>query len=432
MTELRTRLEEDRVRGIRALLRRPLLGQRDDPDAYAAIARHQREIAEWFGDHTGQTLVVDRSGGFARLHKVATRADRTRPAMTGGTRPRPFDRRRYTLVCLALAALDQASGQTTLRTLAEAVTALAAELPDVSSLDATRQSERRAFVDALRLLIDLGVVAERDGEVDDYVSHDGDALLDVDDRRIGQLLSAPNAPSMVQGPGDLPVEVYPDTTEGRRTRARHRVMRRVLEDPVVYYADLEEAEQDWLRHSLGHVHDLVDRHVGLQVERRAEGLLAVDDAGELTDERFPDGGSTVKHAALLLAQQLTSLAATAPDHDLVVTHEEVTAIVGELVEAYADRCGWRQAYRDAAGQRSLAAEALELLAAFQLVDPVAGAWRPRPAIARFAAADPGTTGARPALTQATFDTLQAPGTLPTTRTPPTTPPMSHQQTESHT
>lgn len=402
MTELRTRLEEDRVRGIRALLRTPLLGQRDDPDGYAAIARHQREIAEWFGDHTGQTLIVDRSGGFARLHKVATRPDPTRPALTRGARARPFDRRRYVLVCLALAALDRASGQTTLRTLAEVVTALAADLPDVTPLDATRQSERRAFVDALRLLIGLGVIAERDGEVDDYVTHDGDALLDVDDRRIGQLLGAPNAPSMVAGPGDLPVEVYPDTAEGRRIRARHRVMRRVLEDPVVYLADLDDAEQEWLRHSFAHVHDLVDRDVGLVVERRAEGLLAVDGDGDLTDERFPDGGSTVKHAALLLAEQLTRLAAAAPDHDLVVTDERVSALVGELVDAYAQRCGWRQAYRDTAGQRTLAADAMALLAAFQLVEGVDGGWRPRPAIARFAAADPGSVAGRSRPTQHTL------------------------------
>ena len=122
------------------------------------------------------------------------------------------------------------------------------------------------------------------------------------------MVAAPSSPSLVDDPADLPVEVYPDSEEGRRLRARHRVMRRLLDDPVVHYDDLDDREADWLTHALGFVHELLERDVGLVVERRAEGLLAVDPARELTDETFPDGGSTVKHAALLLAELFTDRA----------------------------------------------------------------------------------------------------------------------------
>ena len=76
MTNLTGELERaavaERRGAIRRLLVRPLLGQRDDPIGYAAVVRHRRALADWFSEHTGWQLVVDESGGFARLHKVRT------------------------------------------------------------------------------------------------------------------------------------------------------------------------------------------------------------------------------------------------------------------------------------------------------------------------------------------------------------------------
>jgi uncharacterized protein (TIGR02678 family) len=387
---------------VRRLLARPLLGQREDPETFAALVRHRRALVDWFADHTGWQLVVDVSGGFARLHKTDATDDGTRPA-SAGRAGRPFDRRRYTLTCLTLAALDVRRGQTSLKHLAEDVAARSADA-GLDPFDAARMPDRRAFVDALKLLVELGVIAERDGDVDRYAtSGAGDALYDVDDRRLGQLISAPSSPSLVDGPADLPVEAYPDTDEGRRLRARHRVVRRLLDEPVVYYADLDEGERDWLAHSLGFVRELCERDVGLVVERRAEGLAAVDPARELTDETFPDGGSTVKHAALLLAEQLTARARAAVgdgEEPPVLPDDELATLTAELIAVYGKRCGWSAVYREAgsAGAAHLARDALGLLARFHLVARRAGGWQPRPAIARFAAAAPGRGGhgSRPA------------------------------------
>ena len=386
-----------RRQAIRRLLVRPLLGQREDPETFAAIIRHRRALVEWFAEHTGWHLAVDTSGGFARLHKTGDTRDATRPAVAG-RQARPFDRRRYTLLCLVLAALDATRGQTSLKDLAAAVVAHSRDLDGVPAFDATRMADRRAFVDALKLLDELAVISERDGDVDRYaVSGTGDALYDVDDRRIAQLVSAPASPSLVSSPDDLPVEVYPDTDDGLRLRARHRVMRRLLDEPVVYYDELDERELDWLTHSLRFAHDRCEDDVGLVVERRAEGLLTVDPEREVTDETFPDGSSTVKHAALLLAEQLCTRArgaVTAGQSVPVLGEAEVAALMTALIDGYARRCGWSRAYLESPhGPEDLAADALALLHRFGLVARSGDGWVARPAIARFAAAAPGTAGA---------------------------------------
>lgn len=386
--------DRERRDAVRHLLAHPLTGQREDPHLWTSIVRHRRALVDWFAEHTGWQLVVDESGGFARLHKVPGHRDATRPARAPTSSARPFDRRRYTLLCLVLAVLDATPSQTTLRHVAEDVADRSRDLAGVGAFDATRYGERRALVDVLRLLVELGVLSERDGDTERFARADsGDALYDVDDRRLAQLVAAPSSPSLVEDPADLPVEVYPDTEDGRRLQARHMVTRRLLDDPVVHYDDLTEREADWLTHALGFVGDLLDGGVGLVVERRAEGLLAVDPARELTDETFPDGGSTVKHAALLLAELLTDRARTAraaAEDVPVVSDDEVLALVADLRDAYAERCSWAQSYREDDGT-VLAEEAVDLLGRFGLVARVGGGWQPRPAIARFA---PQAVGAR--------------------------------------
>ena len=395
MTDLRIQLDlaarEQREAAIRALLTRPLLGQREDPDVYAAIVRHRRELAEWFADHTGWALIVDESGGFARLHKIPAHADRTRPA-TAGRAARPFDRRRYALLCVVLLVLDQASSQTTLQHLAGEVTTRTQEAEGLAAFDATRYAERRALVDVLKLLVDLGVLRERDGTADGYAEQGtGDALFDIDDRRIAQLIAAPNSPSLVDSPADLPTEVYPGTEEGQRQRDRHQVMRRLLDDPVTYYDDLSDGEREWLLHSLRFAHDLLTHDVGLVVERRAEGLLAVDPDRGMTDETFPDGNSTVKHAALLVAEQLTARVRQAGQAS-AVGHGDAVALVAGLMADYGRRCRWSNVYMKAGdGADLLAADAFGLLARFGLVARTADGWVPRPAIARYAPGGPGDT-----------------------------------------
>lgn len=390
MTELTSALDSrartERRTALRALLVRPLTLARDDADLFAAIVRHRDWLARWFAENPAWRLVVDPSRGFARLHKVPARLDATRPARLQG-KP-AFDRRRYVLLCWTLAALDDCRSQTTLARLAEIVRGIGRDEPDIEAFDPDVFAERRAFVDVLRWLADMGVLALRDGDVERFAqTRDGDALYDVNDRLLGQLLAAPVPPALAGAPSGLLDEHHADTEEGRRQRARHDVLRRLLDDPVLYYDEMDDAAREWLDHSRGFLYRLLQDDAGFAVERRREGLAPVDPAGEVSDTLFPDGGSTVKHAALLLAEHLTSLArrgARLADRGAVV------ARVADLMAHYGRRCGWSQQYAvGPEGAADLADDAMGLLEAFGLAARQGAGegdgWALRPALARFAA-----------------------------------------------
>jgi uncharacterized protein (TIGR02678 family) len=358
---------------------------RNFPDSFMSIVRQREWLQVWFGDQPGWKLVVDAAAGFARLHKVPARLDTSRGARVAG-RP-AFDIRRYTLLCLVLAALDDSPVQTTLRTLSELLEELSsAEEPAISRFDPTSFAERRAFVEVLKWLSELGVLRLRDGDAERYAqTSEADALYDVDDRLLGQLLSSPVPPAFAGAPAGLLEEHLPDTDEGMRQRSRHHVFRRLLEDPVVYYDELDAAAFDWVDHSRGFVYSLLERDVGLVVERRKEGLAAVDADGELADTLFPDGGSTIKHAALLLAEQLAEIARrSSVPGDVQIPHEQVTRLVAALRSDFGDLCHWSKAFSaDEQGTCELADAAIELLEGFAMVKRDSEGTRIRPAIARF-------------------------------------------------
>lgn len=395
MSSLATRLEDaqraERTAALRYLLRHPLVCEREDAEMFIIIVRHRHWLANWFAEQPSWKLLVEPVAGFARLHKVPARPDGSRPAQLAG-KP-PFDRRRYVLLCLTLAALEECGTQTTLARLVEIVTSLSADDPEIERLDTNVYGDRRAFVDVLRWLAAHHVLRLRDGDTEGYArSGEGDALYDVDDRLLGQILAAPRPPAMSTHPDELLHEYYPETEDGVRRRSRHTVFRYLLDEPVVYYEDLPPEVYEWLDHSRGVVYGRLEE-VGFEVERRKEGLAAVDPAGEVSDTLFPDGGSTTKHVALLLAEQL---AAAARAGAAVVSEAEVRRCTAALIADYGERCRWRQDYMAPGedGAALLADDAMRLLASFHLVARTPGGWRPRPAIARFAAAAPGEPSRR--------------------------------------
>lgn len=399
MSTLKTILaatERDELRSARrALLARPLIVQSADPEPFRLISRHRQALREWFSEQTGWKLIVDCDAGFARLHKLPVRLTPTHGAHLDG-KP-PFNKRRYVLFCLTLAVLEESAPQTTLARIAQELDILSSADETVERFDATVMTERRAFVDALRLLVELRILEMRDGDAETYVvsRERGDALFDINDRLLGQLISTPLPPALLtpdsRDPAALLVELYPETEDGQRQRARHRVMRRLLDEAVVYYDELEQRERDWLVHSLGFVETLLEDQVGLHPERHRDGIATIDPDGELTDSHFPDGGSSAKHAALLLCEFLAARGAAAARHSsaAVVEQAELLQIMSRLISEYGERCAWSVAYRsDASGAALLLEEALSLLERFNLVAKASGGVRPLPAIARFRAAEP--------------------------------------------
>ena len=377
----------ERKRVLRHLLVHPLLLATMEPALFAAAVRHRAELTTWFAEYAGWTLVVEPAAGHVRLLKRPAHPDGTRPARAPGKEP--FDRRRYALLCLALAALDGMPGQTTLARLAEAIRELSLEEQELSPFDPQLLAERRAFVDVLRLLTELGLLVFRDGDTEAYAQRGkGDALYDVRDRLLGQLLAAPLPPALAGTPARMAEEERPQTEEGERHRARQTIFRALLDDPVVYYQDLDPGALAWLEHGHAFLYERLEQDVGVELERRAEGLAAVDRDGTLTDSTFPEGNSTVKHAALLLCEWLADGARAAraagqppPPVDWAALVERVAALRAEHGER------WSKEYEPSeGGSGRLAAAALALLEGFGLAERLDAGWRARPAAARFAPA----------------------------------------------
>src|SRR5438876_772784 len=124
-------VEAERRRALRALLCRPLLTAAETPEDYIVVRRHTEWLKQWLTEFPAWSLHIDRD--LARLRKIPPDLlDETRPAIdrTSGI---CFSKRRYALLCLALAGLEQSDRQTTLAEIAHAIMELAASDPDLQA-----------------------------------------------------------------------------------------------------------------------------------------------------------------------------------------------------------------------------------------------------------------------------------------------------------
>lgn len=320
--------------------------------------------------------------------------------------------------------------------------------PDVTAGRA--HQERVALVDAITALVNLGVLDVVETRGDYGENEAGNVLYDIDDRRLGHLIAAPRPPSLARSPAQMlhedrygpwkpppfaagaaapqparfaePAETDDashgksprrpvrslehvqalatagtptGSVEQRRRQSRHRIMRILLDDPVLYLESLSATERDYLRTTIGQLSGWAEE-TGMQLERRAEGWALIDPDGTVTDVRFPEGNDQPKFAALLVLAALVP--ADVPQ--LPVRHPRQAP---ELVIAARLRANptWARAFQDESGAARLTAAALELLVALDLavVDetavtllPAAGRYRPEVADAPTGApADTSTT-----------------------------------------
>jgi uncharacterized protein (TIGR02678 family) len=367
---------DERRRAVRALLRRPFIVAEADVEIFTLVRRHREALAAWFQAELGYRLLVD--SDFARLHKMPApiALSHRRLETRAG---QPFDSRRYVLFCLVLAALEQAGDQTTLERLSEAVKEHASDT-EWFDLDFDRVADRRAFTHAVRAVVDLGVLHLRDGDEERFARKEqgGDALYQVRHRRLAQVLSAPLPPSSVADAAAMQAELYPDTSEGRSRRSRHRVMRLLVETAVVHFADLSDDDRAYLTSQRARIFRQLETLCGFELELRAEGVAVIDPSEEATDLAFPSGG-TVAHAALVLGEEVVRRARAG---DEIATLAEIEAHVAALEERFGKY--WSEEYKgDAQAQRRLAEVALDRLEAFALIERTEGGVRPRPSLARF-------------------------------------------------
>ncbi len=382
---LKVQEAEERERALRALLMRPLMPAGDP--ALELVRRHAAYLRDWFGRETGWNLQVERQ--CARLYKQAA-------AIDDATRGLPdFDQDRYVLLCLACAVLERAESQITLRALGERLLEAAAD-PDLASCGFTflleGARERRALVGVCRLLLELGVLMRVAGDEEGFVNQSGDVLYDVHRRVLARLPAGTRGASLIamtQADHDfngrlaaLVDEYVPDSPEGRRMALRHRLARRLLDDPVVYHDDLTEEEREYLVSQRGPMAYRLALAAGLSAELRAEGLALVDADGELSDQQLPAVG-TEAHATLLVAEHLARTARTTPER--IHALPELAA----YLRAAADRYGrfWRKDAREAGAETALATEAVNRLAALRLVRRLEHGVQALPALHRYAIAE---------------------------------------------
>ena len=221
---------------------------------------------------------------------------------------RDFDKIRYALLVLALAALDRSGSQITLTDLARRIrrsTDAIAALP----FDPVDHSSRLALSHAVRALEQRGVLRLTDGsrEAWEQGRDEAEALYDIH-RQVGRALfplprglrDCGGASGLLRHERGSVGSVGRD--EARRARRQH-LTRRLLEQPVLYFADLDEAERSYLQREAGRLADRLDELTGAALERREEGLALVDPGRRFSDRPFPSGGGN-QQAALLLAARI--------------------------------------------------------------------------------------------------------------------------------
>jgi uncharacterized protein (TIGR02678 family) len=380
----------DLARGIRVLLAAPVLTATARPDDFDLVRRRRDPLGRWFDYYCGWALVVEPRAGYARLAKVRN-PPAARPALRRRTGSAPFDRRRYTLLCVAAAEL-LATPVTTIGLLAQRVAQACAADPELPAMDTAARAERMAFVDALRLLESFGALQVLDGSTDSFVgSAEAKVLYRVDATLVMRLIAAPNGPSRLPGaPTALPARLDALLHESRYGSAgvddeqsvvqrnlwlRHAVFRRLLDDPVVHRDELDPAEVDYLVSPTGR--QLLRRaadEAGMVLEERAEGWLLVDPDAIATDGRFPDDSSHAKIAALALVDRITAERAG-------VTDEQLAVETDRLLRRFPR---WAKTYQGEDGPLRLRDAALAVLEQFGLVSRAAGLVVPRPAAARYA------------------------------------------------
>ncbi|HVN12561.1 MAG TPA: TIGR02678 family protein [Kineosporiaceae bacterium] len=404
-TALEDQQEDERRRAARALLRHPLLTPRTpDPEAFVLARRHASWLADWFSREAGWSLISDPS--VVRLKKVSGDwADGTRPAALDSGSKAHFGRRRYVLLCLALAVLERAESQVTLGRMVDQVVALAAEpaLADAGIVFTLAERDERSDLAAVaRLLMEAGVLARIAGDEQAFVNSAGDVLYDVDRNVLATLLVTGRGPSMID-PAEvattdervaaLTAEPLPDTDDVRNRRLRHRLTRRLLDDPVLYLADLDDHEREYLSSQRGVLLRRLTAGTGLVAEVRAEGIALIDPTAEATDLGLPEEG-TDGHVTLLVAERLARHMREQPGEGLPI--EALHAHVRRLAADH--RTYWRRGTQDAGAEIPLTTVALARLHRLGLVEepPPHGAPDPRvsplPALARFRYAPARITG----------------------------------------
>lgn len=367
---------EQRI-AARHLLASPILTAARQPAELDVVRRHATALKSMFASQLGYPLIVESS--FARLVKGPLPASApVRPARraTDDSLFTPATYVHLTLACAALLA-PGVGEQILISALVDQIRADAAE-QGITVTDGI--NDRRQLVTALRLLVAWGVVSETDGSLTAWGERPEDeALLSINRSLLIHLLPSP-----------LHQFATAEETWSRQhpEPPRRRLRQRLVENPAVFRAELPDDELDVLSRERNELARHLDENFGLVLEVRAEGVLAYDPSGTLTDLDFPGSGSA-KQAALLLLDELTTalqppaesavLVDGTPLPGVLAPWPQVDAVLVQLAARY--RSVWKGAYGDS--PKTLRTDVVALLAALRLARPLDGGLAIFPFAARY-------------------------------------------------
>lgn len=300
----------------RALLQQPIVTAASDRETFDLVRRHAPALKSMFADRLGYRLVIEPT--FARLTKAPLGSTSPHRALrhADGTE---FGATTYACLALVCAALIEpgTGARVSVDDLLEQVRADAREIGIVFG---DPVSEERNFAAALRVLEEWGVITES-GHVDEATG-DG-PHLDVHRDLLPHLL-------------DIPLHGMPGPAAAlarhEHEPAARRLYRRLVEDPFVARDELDDESATILARDRHELARILEDDFGLVLEVRAEGALAYDPAGVLTDEAFP-GSGTLKHACLLLLAELTERFGDSAAATLHVDVHTLDSVLADLAAA---------------------------------------------------------------------------------------------------
>lgn len=378
----------ERQTALRALLSQPMLSSRGgSTDRFALIRRHADWLRQWLTDNCGWGLHLD--GEFARLQKTPPDIDDGSRAAIEVRSGIPFNRRKYVLLCLALATLERGDRQTTLGNLAQEVISLVSADSSLAqsgiTFDLSNREQRSDLVGVVRYLLELRVLERVDGDEQLFLQNVSDVLYNVNRPILALLLNLRRGPSTIDSELSFPdrmrmliEEPRPDTDDARNRALRHKLTRRLLDDPLVYFEDLEATELDYLNKQRGRLLRRVEEATGLIAEVRAEGIAMLDERGDVTDLDIPKDG-TEGHFTLLIAEFLAQRIRNQPTARVGIgeLHEHASTLIRE------HSSHWRRSVREPGAEESLVADALGRLEGLRLIARRGDVVIPRTAIARY-------------------------------------------------
>lgn len=275
------------------LLTAPLVSARMDAARFRAVIRHRAQLSEWCA-RLGYRLVI--TGAVARLHRDPSGPQRT--AAPPAWDPPP--RRVLVLAALIAAACESTDVTTTVQILSDEVRALSASPgARVTPYNPDRRPERQAFIRGLDQLTALGMLLRRTSDeallrqweeegtgVGGGFEIDQDALLQfTDPHTVGLALQPPSGDSPDDG----------DTPARMATRAQ-RLLRILVEDTALLYADLHPLDAEYARGQRSWLADRAADMTGGTVEMRAEGMML-----RLPQDRPASATATVQFPAATAA-----------------------------------------------------------------------------------------------------------------------------------